>query len=208
MPAQDPKLLKQLNRKSMLELRNNQPYRIILEKSEKIQAKLMGMNEYKAAKVIMLYSGKGNEVQTENLIRMALKEKRVVLPITNKKKHILELSEITDYDHELKISTFNILEPEKKFIRPISVDILDLIVVPGVSFDYKGNRLGYGFAYYDKLLATVRPPIPFIGLAFQFQMQDTIPNCQNDIPVHFVITEERIIHCRDYKRKNIDNTKI
>lgn len=201
MPPQDPKLLKQLNRKSMLELRNNQPYEVILEKSEKIRANLMHMNEYKTAKVIMLYSGKGNEVQTETLIRAALKEKRVVLPITNKEKHILELSEIKDYDYELEISTFNVLEPKNEFIRPINIDILDLIVVPGVSFDYKGNRLGYGFAYFDKLLAMVRRPIPFIGLAFQFQMQGTIPKSQKDIPVHFIVTEERIIHCRDYRKK-------
>jgi len=185
----------------MLELRNNQPREAIVEKSEKIRINLMQMKEYKAAKVIMLYSGKGNEVQTEKLIRAVLKEKRVVLPITNKEKHILELSEIKDYDSDLKISTFNVLEPKKEFIHHVHTDILDLIVVPGVSFDYKGNRLGYGYAYYDKLLAMVRRPIPFIGLAFQFQMQDAIPCSQNDIPVHFIITEEQIIHCRAYKKK-------
>ncbi len=201
MPPQDPKLLKQLSRKSMLELRNSQLREVILEKSDKILANLKNSDEYKSAKVVMLYSGKGNEVQTEKLIRTALKEKRVVLPITNKEKHILELSEIKDYDRELKIATFNVLEPLKEFIRPVELSILDLIVVPGVAFDYKGNRLGYGFAYYDTLLARVHRPIPFIGLAFQFQMQDNIPHSPSDIPVHFIVTEEKVINCKDYKRE-------
>ena len=185
----------------MLELRNSQPREVILEKSDRILAKLVNMDEYKRAKVVMLYSGKGNEVQTEKLIRTALKEKRVVLPITNKEKHILEPSEIKDYDRELKIATFNVLEPQKEFIRPVKLNILDLIVVPGVAFDYEGNRLGYGFAYYDTLLAMVQRPIPLIGLAFQFQMQDNLPHSPTDIPVQFIVTEEKVIHCQDYKRE-------
>jgi 5-formyltetrahydrofolate cyclo-ligase len=183
----------------MLELRNSQDRKANLEKSDRILANLINMDEYKRAKVIMLYSGKENEVQTEKLIRTALKEKRVVLPITNKEKHILELSEIKDYDRELKIATFNVLEPQREFIRPVKVNILDLIVVPGVAFDYKGNRLGYGFAYYDRLLAMVRRKIPYIGLTFQFQVQDKIPCSPKDIPVDFIVTEEKVIHCQDYK---------
>jgi 5-formyltetrahydrofolate cyclo-ligase len=174
---------------------------MILEKSDRILANLMSMDAYKRARVVMLYSGKGNEVQTEKLIRMALKEKRIVLPITNKEKHVLEPSEIKDYDRELKIATFNVLEPQKEFIRPVEINLLDLIVIPGVVFDYAGNRLGYGFAYYDRLLAMVRRPIPLIGLAFQFQVQDKIPCSPRDIPVHYIVTEEKIIQCQDYKRR-------
>ncbi len=180
----------------MIELRNKQPIELVSQKSDQIVKKLLNMAEYKRAKIVMLYSGKGKEVQTEKLIKIALKEKRVVLPITNVEKRILELSEIKDYDLELKIGTFNILEPKKEFIRPIEIDSLDLIVVPGVSFDYRGNRLGYGYAYYDKLLATVRRRIPFIGLAFHFQLQHRVPHSRYDIPMHFVITEKRIIKCR------------
>lgn len=185
----------------MLDLRNSQSRETILQKSEKILTNLTNMAEYKNAKVVMLYSGKGNEVQTERLIRTTLKEKRVVLPITNKEKHILELSEITDYDHELKIATFNVLEPQKEFIRPVSVDILDMIVVPGVAFDHQGNRLGYGYAYYDKLLAMVHRPIPFIGLAFQFQVAEKIPCSLRDIPIHYIVTEEKVIQCQDYRKR-------
>ncbi|NVM53551.1 MAG: 5-formyltetrahydrofolate cyclo-ligase [Candidatus Helarchaeota archaeon] len=181
----------------MLELRNEQPEQLVLEKSKQIITKLMDLKEYKTANVVMLYSGKEKEVQTETLIRAALKEKRVILPITNVKKQILEISEIKDYDLELEKAAFNILEPKRECYRKVDIDIIDLIVVPGVCFDNNGNRLGYGFGYYDKLLSIVKRPIPFIGLAFQFQIRDRLHNSHHDIPVHFIITEEKIIKCRD-----------
>ena len=196
MTPQNLRAAKQRLRKSILETRNAQPLKLVEEKSEKIFNLLINMDEYKNANVIMLYSGKGMEVQTEQLIRTALKEKRVVLPITNVKKRILELSEIKDYDLELEIGTFNVLEPKPELIRPIGVGYLDLIVVPGVAFDYYGNRLGYGHAYYDKLLQSIRRPIPLIGLAFQFQVKKRIPRSRYDIPVHYLVTEMKIFECR------------
>jgi len=179
----------------MLELRNKQTQAKIIQKSEKILANLIPLEEYKNAKVIMLYSGKETEVQTENLIRTALKDKRVILPITNVKKRILEISEIKNYDLELKPAVFNILEPKKEYYRRVDIDIIDLIVVPGVCFDYRGNRLGYGFGYYDKMLTIVNRSIPFIGLAFEFQLVEALPNSHYDIPVHIIVTEEKVIKC-------------
>jgi 5-formyltetrahydrofolate cyclo-ligase len=194
VPFQSLKTAKQRFRKSILEVRNKQPPDRIIDKSDQIITRFMNLEEYKAAKVVMLYSGKEKEVQTEKLIRATLKEKRVILPITNKEQRILELSEIKNFD-ELEKATFNILEPKKGFIRLVAVDNLDLIVVPGVAFDYNGNRMGYGFAYYDKLLSTVKKPILFIALAFQFQVLKTIPHSRHDIRVHVIITEEQIIRC-------------
>lgn len=193
----DLKMSKQELRKAILELRNNQPSEIARKKSDLIIEKVLQLEEYLTANIILLYSGKETEVQTESLIRAALREKRVVLPITNAKKGILELSEITDYDRELEKATFSILEPKKEYYRRIDIDIVDLIVVPGVVFDYRGHRLGYGFGYYDKLLTVVSRPIPFIGLAFEFQVKASLPNSDHDIPVHKIVTENRIIPCNE-----------
>lgn len=182
-------------RKSMLELRSKQSQKSIIQKSEKILANLMALEVYISSKVILVYSGKATEVQTEKLIKHALNDKRVILPITNTKKRILEISEIKDFDLELTPAVFNILEPKKEFYRRTDIDIVDLIVVPGVCFDYKGNRLGYGYGYYDKLLTIVNRPIPFIGLAFEFQLVKNLPNSHHDVPVHIIITEDRVIDC-------------
>ncbi|MHA1267137.1 MAG: 5-formyltetrahydrofolate cyclo-ligase [Candidatus Helarchaeota archaeon] len=189
---------KQIVRKAILELRNRQPHHQITQKSDQIQMRLLHLKEYQIAKTVMLYSGKETEVQTEKLIRHSLKQKRVILPITNSKERTLELSEIKDYDNELIKAAFNILEPKKEYYRPVDLNQIDLIVVPGVVFDYQGNRLGYGFGYYDRLLTLVRRPIPFIGLAFEFQVVHSLPNSHNDVPVHLIVTEKKIIHCNKY----------
>ncbi|NVM31014.1 MAG: 5-formyltetrahydrofolate cyclo-ligase [Candidatus Helarchaeota archaeon] len=186
-------LSKEEIRKSILELRNEQPQDLVQQKSDRIISNLMNIEEYKTAKCVMLYSGKEKEVQTEKLIRSALKTKRVILPITNTKQGILEISELKNYDLELEKAAFNILEPKREFYRPRMINLIDLFVVPGVAFDIYGNRLGYGFGYYDKLLKRTNRLITVIGLAFEFQVQDVIPNSQYDIPVHFIVTEEKII---------------
>ena len=194
--SQNAKNSKQDLRRAMLDLRNTQLREVVIQKSNQIMTNLMNLEIYKSAKVVMLYSGKENEVQTEKLIRAALKEKRVILPITNVKKKILEISEIKDYDLELEVAVFNILEPKKEYYREVAIDLIDLFVVPGVCFDQRGNRLGYGFGYYDKLLARVTRLVPFVGLAFQFQLVERLHNSQHDIPVHLVVTEERVITCK------------
>lgn len=190
------KLSKEEIRKSILELRNEQLQDLVLEKSDQIISNLMSMEEYKTARFVMLYSGKEKEVQTEKLIRSALKTKRVILPITNTIQGILEISELKNYDLELEKAAFDILEPKKEFYRPRMINLIDLFVVPGVTFDIYGNRLGYGLGYYDKLLNRTNRLITIIRLAFQFQVQDVIPNSQHDIPVHFIVTEEKIIKCK------------
>ena len=195
MPRPTLRNYKQRLRKSVLEVRNRQSTELIAQRSHQITNKLLNMREYKSAKTVMLFSGKPKEVQTEQLIRTALEKKCVILPITNVKKRILELSEIKDYDLELEIGTFSILEPKPEFRRPVNIDTIDLIVIPGIVFDYRGNRLGYGFAYYDKLLKQIHRPIPFIGLAFQFQIRYKVPHSRYDIPVNYIITEEKIIQC-------------
>lgn len=190
--SQDLKTAKQELRKSILEFRNKQSQDLVQEKSEKIISKLLNMDEYKTARVAMLFSGKEKEVQTEKLIRSALKNRRVILPITNTKLRILEISELKDYDLELEKAAFKILEPKREFYRPININLIDVFIVPGVAFDLYGNRLGYGFGYYDKLLKNTNRLVTIIGLAFQFQVRDEIPTSQHDIPVHFIVTEEKV----------------
>ena len=98
---------------------------------------------------------------------------------------------------DLKISSYGILEPKKDKIKNISSDKIDLIIVPGVAFDLKGNRMGHGKGYYDRFLNLVKSTS--IGLAFEFQIIENIPVESHDKPIDMIITEKRIIkslnHC-------------
>ncbi len=70
-------------------------------------------------------------------------------------------------------------------------EALDVIVVPGLAFDPRGQRLGYGAGYYDRTLPRFRPPALAIGVAFDFQLAPDLPATDTDVPVDLVVTDSR-----------------
>lgn len=74
--------------------------------------------------------------------------------------------------------------------KTIDADEVDLAIIPGVAFDRKGVRLGYGKGVYDKLLSKSKAIC--VGLAYQFQIVDRLPKEKHDLPIDAVITEENI----------------
>lgn len=69
----------------------------------------------------------------------------------------------------------------------------DIIVVPGLAFDRRGNRLGHGFGYYDRFLGGLPEDVPRVGLAWAGQLVPGVPVDAWDIPVHALVTEEGVI---------------
>ena len=69
----------------------------------------------------------------------------------------------------------------------------DIIVVPGLAFDRRGNRLGHGFGYYDRFLGDLPESVPRIGLAWASQRIPEVPVDAWDVPVHALVTEEGVI---------------
>ncbi len=104
------------------------------------------------------------------------------------------------FSHYCELSTdnrFHIPEPVGSE-RCIPKDE-DIIIVPGLVFDRKGNRLGYGGGYYDKYLAEY-PSLIKIAIAYDFQVVNNIPAEMleaTDIRVDYVVTQQRILSCRD-----------
>lgn len=92
----------------------------------------------------------------------------------------------------LQKGRFGILEPKNK-IRLKSFSKIAAVIVPGIAFDKKGNRLGFGKGYFDKFLKKIKSDALKIGLAFSFQVLKKIPTTKNDIKMDFIITEKEII---------------
>jgi phosphoribosylglycinamide formyltransferase-1 len=158
-----------------------------------IMDRFLRLGEFNSAKCILLYASKGSEVHTEGIIRSALSlGKRVALPVTNKERHELELYEVHSVD-ELAPGAFEIMEPEANAARKVEPDEVDLAVVPGVSFDQRGHRIGYGKGYYDKLLPKISGKK--VGLAYEIQIVGRVPEDPHDVAVDMVVTEEREIGC-------------
>jgi 5-formyltetrahydrofolate cyclo-ligase len=88
---------------------------------------------------------------------------------------------------------FDILEPPMGTALPPAE--IDLILVPGLAFDNRGHRLGYGQGYYDRFLSLLKPECFILGVAYSFQIVDKTPNVEHDIPVNAVLTEKYLMLC-------------
>ena len=175
----------------ILEKRNSLSKDEILEKSKKIEENLFGLDSYKKSKNAMFFVSFNSEVNTHEMIRNSLGRKTVIVP--KLMQHEIEPSVIIDLDNLVPTGKFNI--PEPMDLMKIAYKNIDLVLVPAVAFDLEGHRIGYGFGYYDKFLKKV-PKSVKIGLAFDFQVVDKIPKEEHDVPVDFIVTEERIINCK------------
>ena len=157
----------------------------VKEKSLAIAKTFLDSEIYKNAKTIMAYMSLGNEVDTREIILSAFSDgKCVVVPITD-----AESGEITPCEIEkgeaLKKGAFSILEPiSKRIADPKQIDV---VLVPGVAFDKKGGRVGFGKGCYDRFLK--RADALKIGLCYAFQLCDVIEEESHDIKMDFVIAE-------------------
>jgi len=166
----------------------------IRDKSRQVFLNLAETVEYINSQNIMFYVATRSEVQTEEMIKMSIKmDKNVLVPIILPECLNLAPSKILDFDTELEKGKKGILEPKKEYYRLFPPEDIDLIIIPGVAFDLSGNRIGRGFGYYDNFLRKVRSSAKIVALAFEMQIVKKIPNDKNDIPVHKIITEKRII---------------
>lgn len=156
--------------------------------SKEIEQELLSHPRLQAARVVMLYYALPDEVDTRHLVDTLLKEdKTVILPKCVDKKHI-EPRQYTGPD-DLAEGIYNLLEPVGKPYRDL--DSIELIIVPGMSFDSKGHRLGRGRGYYDRFLAQV-PRAYKIGVCFDFQRVEQVPVDDNDRVMDEIISNKTL----------------
>lgn len=170
-------------RKEIELLKSNYNKDALNELSTEIVHLLKSQDQFINSKVILLYHSLPDEVDTHELIDNLAQTKEVILPVVV--GDLLELRKYTGKESLIK-SSYDILEPT----GPLFTDYkrIDLAVIPGVAFDYKGNRLGRGKGYYDKLLPNITAYKMGICFSFQYLANELIPTTEFDIPVDQVIT--------------------
>ena len=182
---------KSILRKEILQKRNSLSDFQIARRSKLIQEKLIGSAEFIESKSIGVYLPVGSEVQTDHIIRNALElDKTVLLPRVIINELDFFIVEKHDYYHDsFDVNKFGIKEPKKTNMK---LDFIDLLIVPGIVFDSRGYRIGYGYGYYDKFMAE-KNFSKSIGLAYDFQvMKNPIPKFEFDKKIDILITDDRI----------------
>ncbi|MHA1684044.1 MAG: 5-formyltetrahydrofolate cyclo-ligase, partial [Promethearchaeota archaeon] len=186
--------IKKRMRLKIKNIRYSLPEDIHFKLSTFIQNNVINTTEFKQAKHICCYVHKFStrEVGTETILNTIIQdpEKTLVIPITRIKENRLDLSIIDNLDN-LKPGAFNILEPINE--RLVEPTIIDMLIVPCIAVDRKGNRLGYGKGFFDGLISTLHNKIPIIALAFQHQTAYDVPHTPFDQPVTMFVTEKRTI---------------
>lgn len=85
--------------------------------------------------------------------------------------------------------------PEPVDLRPIDAKTIDAVAAPGLGFDRRGYRLGYGGGFYDRLFTRTRPDCLRTGIGFHVQVVEAIPHTSHDRLLDVVLTELETISC-------------
>ncbi|MDD5431635.1 MAG: 5-formyltetrahydrofolate cyclo-ligase [Candidatus Omnitrophica bacterium] len=154
-------------------------------KSKKIKQRLFRTQVFTKANNIMFYIAFRGEVDTEEMIRESRKLGKIIaVPVCQKDRETLRPC-ILDNDARLKRGPYGVREPAlESFIR---MDELDLVIVPGLAFDKKGNRLGRGMGFYDRFLSKLPKRTKTLGLAFDFQILPSVPTRAHDVRINKVL---------------------
>lgn len=174
------------NRKTLL----NETDRI--SAAERVFAILEQTAEFMLASNILMYHSLPDELSTREFIDKWSSRKHFFLPRVNGVN-----LDILPYDRQhLALGSFHIEEPTGD--ETVSIDDIELIITPGVAYDRRGGRLGRGKGYYDRLLAGSKAVK--IGVGYDFQLVDEIPQEPHDVRMDAVITESGYIVIRRTNR--------
>lgn len=182
--------MKKLMRKSTLEQRNALSTDVINEKSHSIFIAISKEKAYSEANTIMSFMSFGSEINMEDFNKDIIEKKGyVIIPRVNTQTKVMDLYKVTDFK-DFVLSNYGIWEPDPDKYTTITPTELDLILCPGVVFDKKGYRIGYGGGFYDKLLSEINSTCLLYGVGFGLQLVDEVPRESFDKQLDKLFTEK------------------
>ena len=161
--------------------------------SQGVWTLLSGVPEFQKAKGIGAFASIPSEINTYPILEGILElGKKLYLPRVIKEKVGFNYYPVADLK-DLAPGTFGILEPTGD--HPAEWEEIDLVLVPGLAFDLKGRRLGFGKGYYDRVLTQLKKSAFTIGLGYSFQVVEQVPSVSHDIPLKAVLSEKGFHYC-------------
>ncbi|MGB9886147.1 MAG: 5-formyltetrahydrofolate cyclo-ligase [Moorellales bacterium] len=190
--AEDQSQEKKALRARLLTRRQSLPPEEVRTLSRAVAVRVKALECFHQARVVFAYVAFRQEIETAELIQTAWETgKRVAVPRVDRQNRRLLALEIRSWS-ELAPGTWGIPEPGPA-APAVAPEEIDLALVPGVAFDRRGYRLGYGGGYYDRFLPLLRPEARSLGLAYSWQVLERLPVESTDVPVDYVVTEQELI---------------
>lgn len=193
--------MKQQLRVELLAKRRKLDKNVIVTQSANMAEVLYASSYYQQANIIMLFLSMSDEPQMMKIIENAWRlGKTVCVPHMREKFGIMDAA-IIESEEGLVRGRFNLLVPDPRNLKLVDPGLIDVIIVPAIAYDDKGNRLGMGAGYYDRFIPQA-PTAIRIGAVWSSQIIDYVPADQYDQPVQYLLTEAAIIPCAANKKVN------
>jgi len=153
-------------------------------------ALLREFSPYAAATAVIAYIAAENEIPTSEIIADAVASRRqLYLPRSDGSGKLVAWRP----GDLLVRGSGGTMQPADD--TPATPSAPAIALVPMVAWDRTGTRLGRGGGFYDRLFAALDPEIVRVGLAYEFQEIEDLPRDPWDVPLHYVITERRVVEC-------------
>jgi 5-formyltetrahydrofolate cyclo-ligase len=163
------------------------------EAAAAIAKTLAARPDYAAARVLLLTLPYESEWDTRLLLSLALdRGKTVAVPRVNLERRMLDIHVVRDLARDIAPGYHGIPEPKAE-CPPMELASIDWVLVPGVAFDPRGHRVGYGGGYYDRLLPAMPASAARIAGAFELQIVEEVPTAPHDFALDAIVTEARVI---------------
>ncbi len=194
-------LIKDLRRKSKAETRrlirdyrDQMPPDEVSKRSTRIYKRLFSLPEFADAHRVLFYMSFRNEPDTHKMIERSMQiGKNVNLPRIAVDKSDLDIYEIHNIEMDTVPGILGIIEPRHDAKKCEDISKIDLCIVPGIAFDRRGHRIGWGKGFYDRFLPKLSPRTKKFGLAYDFQLVDRITFHCKDFPLDGLITENEVL---------------
>lgn len=186
---------KQVIRKSVLKRRLRLSREHVVRASEFICRNFLAHSLYNSSRSIALYHSFKNEVDTQAIFKRSLSLGKAAF-FPRMEKDSLVFCRVKSSDDLVLSGKYGMYEPLHRLPETDTRDI-DLFIVPGVAFDLRGGRLGYGKGCYDRALASV-PGGRVVGLCFNFQVFDFLPTSALDKRFGHLVSESGVLECKHY----------
>jgi len=159
--------------------------------SETVQRAAIGLPEFLRSRVVCCYLAVSGEVRTDRIVAACLESGRTLCVPAHDVRTGTYAPARLEGGQDMVRGPLGIPEPAPKVW--LSIEDVDVVVVPGLAFDATGARLGHGGGHYDRMLASTGS-VPFrVALGFEWQVFDRIPIEQTDVLMDAVVTERRVI---------------
>jgi 5-formyltetrahydrofolate cyclo-ligase len=188
IPSHRLKQQKRALRREMLVRRDAMPQQDRAERSDRIAERLLALPELASARTVMAFSSFGSEIDTAPILDgLIARDVRLALPRISGGE--IEAVGYRPGD-DTTTAAFGALEPAAGSV--LADAELDAVVTPGVAFDRRGFRVGYGGGYYDRLFRRIRPDAFRVAIGFAIQVVEAVPRGTTDLPVDALVTEEGV----------------